>query len=64
MDDGRRGKHYMPFECRDNDNSIMLTGIGGEIQALIFGYYEADLNNLGNIPRIAQYMDESKGDEK
>ena len=54
----------MPFECRDNDNSIMLTGIGGEIQALIFGYYEADLNNLGNIPRIAQYMDESKGDEK
>ncbi|MEG6614273.1 hypothetical protein V6C42_15635 [Pseudoclostridium thermosuccinogenes] len=59
-----RGKHYMPFECRDKDNSIMLTGIGGEIQALIFGYYEADLNNLGNIPRIAQYMDESKGDEK
>jgi protein-glucosylgalactosylhydroxylysine glucosidase len=52
-----RGKHYIPFECRDNDNSIMLTGIGGELQALIFGYYEADLNNFDKIPRLAQYMD-------
>ena len=52
-----RGKHYIPFECRDNDNSIMLTGIAGELQALIYGYYEADLNSFDKIPRIAQSMD-------
>ena len=50
-----RGKHLIPFECRDqdNDNSVMLTGIAGELQALIFGYYEADIGNFDHIPRIA-----------
>jgi hypothetical protein len=36
----------------------MLTGIGGEMQALIFGYYGADLKNTGIIPRMAEYMEE------
>jgi trehalose/maltose hydrolase-like predicted phosphorylase len=58
MKEFSRGKHYIPFECRGvGDNSIMLTGIGGELQALIFGYYEADINNTGNIPRMSEYMD-------
>lgn len=52
-----RGSHFIPFECRDNDKSIMLTGIGGELQALIYGYYGADLNSFDKLPRIAQYMD-------
>lgn len=34
-----RGKHHIPFECVDNNNSVMLTGIGGELQAILFGYY-------------------------
>lgn len=57
MTEYMKGKHYIPFECRDNDNSVMLTGIGGELQALIFGYYGADLKNTENIPRMAEYMD-------
>lgn len=59
MKEFTRGKHYIPFECRelDNDNSIMLTGIGGELQALIYGYYEVELNDTGKIPRLAQYID-------
>lgn len=54
-----RGAHYILFECRDieNDNSIMLTAIGGELQALIYGYYGAALNSMEKIPRLAQYMD-------
>lgn len=58
MNEYMKGKHYIPFECRDNDNSIMLTGIGGELQALIFGYYGADLKNTNSIPRMAEYMKE------
>ena len=34
-----RGKHHIPFECIGNSGSIMLTGIGGELQALLFGYF-------------------------
>ena len=53
-----RGKHYIPFECKDadNDNSIMMTGIGGELQALIFGYYGASLDDTSTIPRIGDFM--------
>lgn len=60
MDEFIRGPHFMPFECRnsDNGNSIMLTGIGGELQALIYGYYEADAGNYGRIPRVAQNTDD------
>jgi trehalose/maltose hydrolase-like predicted phosphorylase len=58
MKEFSKGTHFIPFECRDNDNSVMLTGIGGELQALIYGYYGADLNNTGNIPRMSEYIDE------
>jgi trehalose/maltose hydrolase-like predicted phosphorylase len=47
-----RGPHRLPFETPSNANSIMLTGIGGMLQALIFGWYGADLDNLEVIPRI------------
>jgi len=57
MKEFSRGNHYILFECRDNDNSVMLTGIGGELQALIYGYYETDLNVKNKIPRMVQYMD-------
>ncbi len=32
-----RGADFIPFETPENSNSIMLTGIGGLLQALIFG---------------------------
>ena len=59
IDEFTRGKHYILFECRgeDNDNSVMLTAIGGELQALIYGYYGADLDNMAKVPRIKDYMD-------
>ena len=57
MNEFTRGRHYMPFECRDNDNSVMLTGIGGELQALIYGYYEADLESLDKIPHLSSWID-------
>jgi trehalose/maltose hydrolase-like predicted phosphorylase len=47
-----RGPHYIPFETPSNANSIMLTGIGGMLQALIFGWYGAELDNLDSIPRF------------
>lgn len=31
----------MPFECRSNDNSFMLTAIGRKIQTLESGWYGA-----------------------
>lgn len=34
-----RGPHFIPFETPANSNSIMLTGIGGLLQALIYGWY-------------------------
>lgn len=47
-----RGSHFIPFECTDNDNSIMLTGIGGLLQALIFGFYEASIYDSLSFPRL------------
>lgn len=47
-----RGPHMMPFETPSNANSVMLTGIGGLLQALIFGWYGVTLDNLDALPRI------------
>lgn len=47
-----RGPHCIPYETPSNANSIMLTGIGGMLQALIFGWYGADLDSLEALPRI------------
>ncbi len=47
-----RGPHLIPFETPDNANSIMLTGIGGLLQALVFGWYGASLDHLQDVPRI------------
>ncbi|MCL2461342.1 MAG: hypothetical protein FWF44_01645 [Defluviitaleaceae bacterium] len=51
-----RGPHYILFECRGNNKSVMLTGIAGELQALIYGYYGAEADNAGGAPRIGEYM--------
>jgi hypothetical protein len=47
-----RGPHFIPFECRNNDNSFMLTGIAGTLQALIYGYYGATVEDSSCIPKI------------
>lgn len=49
-----RGPHYLLYECRDNDNSVMLTAIGGELQALIYGYYGASIEDSSQVPRIGE----------
>lgn len=53
-----RGPHYIPFESVVNQNSIMMTGIAGELQALIYGYYEAEPDQTEQLPRLGQYMEE------
>ena len=59
MDEFERGKHFISYECRDldNDNSIMLTGVAGEMQALIYGLYGADVENTDNIPKMKEFME-------
>ncbi|XHR26727.1 MAG: hypothetical protein ACFUZC_12290 [Chthoniobacteraceae bacterium] len=47
-----RGPHFIPFECRNNDNSFMLTGIAGTLQALIYGYYGATVAESSCVPKI------------
>ncbi len=49
-----RGPHFIPYECRDNDNSVMLTGIGGELQALIYGLHGAEIDDTAAVPRIGE----------
>ncbi len=46
------GPHLIPYETPNNANSVMLTGIGGMLQALMFGWYGASLDDLRNVPRI------------
>lgn len=47
-----RGLHFIPFETPLNANSIMLTGIGGLLQALIYGWFRATPEHPQRIPRI------------
>lgn len=55
-----RGPHFIPFETPANANSIMLTGIGGLLQALIFGWFGAGLDRLGGIPRIGDDWEDNE----
>ena len=44
----------VPFETPNNTNSVMLTAIGGLLQALVFGWYGATVSDLSRIPRIGR----------
>jgi trehalose/maltose hydrolase-like predicted phosphorylase len=55
MSEFSRSAYHIPYECTCNDNNIMLTGIGGELQALIYGYYGCTLADTDAIPRIGQF---------
>lgn len=50
-----RGPHYVVVECWGNKKSIILTGIGGELQALIYGYYGATPADHTAVARIGDY---------
>ncbi len=47
-----RGPFLVPFECRQNDTAVMLTGIGGLLQALMAGWYGWRAGNGTMLPRL------------
>lgn len=49
-----RGPHRLICECRssDNRNIFFLAGAGGVLQALLYGYFEADINHTASIPQV------------
>ena len=47
-----RGPHLVPNEGKSNDCTVFLTGVGGELQALIYGFYGAQINDTSVLPRI------------
>jgi trehalose/maltose hydrolase-like predicted phosphorylase len=47
-----RGPFLVPFECRGNDTAVMLTGIGGLLQALMAGWYGWRAGGDRRLPRI------------
>lgn len=49
-----RGPHRLLCECRDdaNRNIVFHTGAGGVLQALLYGYLEADVAQTEHIPRV------------
>jgi len=47
-----RGPFLIPYETPENANSVMLTGIGGLLQTLIYGWYGAGPQRTAAIPRI------------
>ena len=47
-----RGAYCIPYECVHNNNSIMLTGIGGLLQSLIFGYCGYQLGGRDTFKRV------------
>ena len=48
-----RGPFEIPYECVCNDNSLMLTGCGGLIQALTYGWFAvSDMDDLKTVPRL------------
>ena len=47
-----RGPFLVPFECRNNDTAVMLTGIGGLLQALIFGWHGWRPGTAAKFPRL------------
>lgn len=47
-----RGPFLVPFECRNNDTAVMLTGIGGLLQALMVGWHGWRAGSGRHLPRI------------
>jgi trehalose/maltose hydrolase-like predicted phosphorylase len=47
-----RGAFLVPFECRNNDTAVMLTGIGGLLQALMAGWYGWHAGCGKRLPRV------------
>jgi len=49
-----RGPHRLICECRDpeNPNTFFLTGAGGVLQALLYGYLEVEIGRTAAIPRV------------
>ena len=47
-----RGPFLVPFECRNNDTAVMLTGIGGLLQALLCGWHNWRPGGDVRLPRI------------
>lgn len=50
-----RGPFLVPFECRNNDTAVMLTGIGGLLQALMAGWYGWRAGGERRLPRIGDH---------
>lgn len=48
-----RGSFEVPYECIDNNNSLMLTACGGLIQALTYGWFNVNHpDELKQVPRL------------
>ena len=54
-----RGPFLVPFECTCNDTAVMLTGIGGLLQALIYGLYNWEPGSGRPLPRIGDNWEET-----
>jgi len=53
-----KGPHFIVFEIPvwvRESVSIFLTGIGGELQAVIYGYYKCSPGNFKALPRVSDY---------
>lgn len=55
LDGHVRGPHLVPNEGKSNDCTVFLTGVGGELQALIYGFYGAQVNDSSVLPRIGEF---------
>ncbi|WP_179215642.1 glycoside hydrolase family 65 protein [Paenibacillus sp. MY03] len=49
-----RGPHFIPFEGRTNNVAYLLTGIGGLLQALLYGYYGNSAKHAKDFPTIGK----------
>jgi hypothetical protein len=49
-----RGPFLVPFECRNNDTAVMLTGVGGLLQALMVGWYGWRAGGERRLPRVGE----------
>ena len=47
-----RGPFLVPFECRNNDTAVMLTGVGGLLQALMYGWHHWHPGSPQRLPRL------------
>jgi len=52
------GPHHIPHEGKHNDCTVFLTGIGGELQSLIYGYFGGGIFGK-DLPRIGLCQSEA-----